>query len=915
MARLACAGGAHVARHKARYAGLESCRAAALVSGGGKGCSWGCLGLADCARACDFDAIEMDQHDLPVVSEIRCTACGDCVEVCPKDLFSLHPVSHRLWVACRNLLNGEIAEAECEVACTGCGRCAADAPAGLIKIVNNLAVIDYARNQAGDAKADSALPHGRDRLDRREDRTREGSGGKEDHAQISAAGGIGGAAAGDKRGEGFTGLRSQPIMGAKRTFRFPGVRQAMDGNTAVIMCERESTDAAGAYPITPSTQMGEYWAEETAKGHINISGRPLIFIEPEGEHAAAAVTAGLSMTGLRATNFSSGQGIAYMHESLYAAVGKRLTYVLNMGCRAMTKATLNVHAGHDDYHCIDDTGFFQLFGKSAQEVCDLNIILASHRRTGADARHLRAGRISHHAPDRVAAAAGARSDCGVSGSAGRHHRHADAGATHPLRPAAPPHSGTMDGGQSGDDRHRAEPGRLHAKRRGAASVFLRPHRRPLPTRRWTSSSNSPGRRYKRVSTYRAEDADYLILGHGQHDRYRRSRGRLPARDAQDQSRRGQFDHVPAFSGRPAGRYSKRTQRRCCAGAGGSTAGRRSAADPGNPLRRSAAAWKTAVSPMDTCRIREYASYQQAGGHAAALFRFVRTRQPRFATGRPDRRDREHAAQWRQEELLTISLSISRTTARSRPKQEIHQIQVADSYPGLKELAVHGSENPNLMPKNSITVRMHSVGGWGAITTGKNLAMTLFDLLGYHIKANPKYGSEKKGQPTTYYLSAAPEPIRINCDYFYVDVVLSPDPNVFQHSNPLAGLKKGGVFILQSAIEQPEEVWAQIPEKFQRIIIENHIRVFYLDAFKIAREEANDPELQFRMQGIAFQGAFFATSPVMTQANLNEQQLFNAIRSQLEHKFGSKGARVVEDNIRVVRRGFDEVQEITNKRSH
>ncbi len=112
--------------------------------------------------------------------------------------------------------------------------------------------------------------------------------------------------------------------------------------------------------------------------------------------------------------------------------------------------------------------------------------------------------------------------------------------------------------------------------------------------------------------------------------------------------------------------------------------------------------------------------------------------------------------------------------------------------------MHGSENPNLMPKDSITVRFHSVGGWGAITTGKNLAMTLFDLLGYHIKANPKYGSEKKGQPTTYYLSAAPEPIRINCDYFYVDVVLSPDPNVFGHSNPLAGLKKGGVFVLQSA---------------------------------------------------------------------------------------------------------------------
>lgn len=147
VARLACAGGTHVARQKAQYSGLESCRAAALVNGGGKGCSWGCLGLADCRRACDFNAIHMDAHGLPVVTESRCTACGDCVEACPKGLFSLHVVSHRLWVACRNLLQGDAAEAECEVACTACGRCAVDAPAGLISITNNLAVVDYSKNR------------------------------------------------------------------------------------------------------------------------------------------------------------------------------------------------------------------------------------------------------------------------------------------------------------------------------------------------------------------------------------------------------------------------------------------------------------------------------------------------------------------------------------------------------------------------------------------------------------------------------------------------------------------------------------------------------------------------------------------------------------------------------------------------
>jgi len=145
VARLACAGGSNTARNRAQYAGLPSCRAADLVAGGGKACFWGCLGLGDCEVVCDFDAIYMDEHGLPVVVEDNCTACGDCVDACPKDLFSLHPVSHRLWVACKNLAKGEAVIEDCEVGCDACGRCAADAP-GVITMVNNLPVVDYDRN-------------------------------------------------------------------------------------------------------------------------------------------------------------------------------------------------------------------------------------------------------------------------------------------------------------------------------------------------------------------------------------------------------------------------------------------------------------------------------------------------------------------------------------------------------------------------------------------------------------------------------------------------------------------------------------------------------------------------------------------------------------------------------------------------
>ena len=244
-----------------------------------------------------------------------------------------------------------------------------------------------------------------------------------------------------------------------------------------------------------------------------------------------------------------------------------------------------------------------------------------------------------------------------------------------------------------------------------------------------------------------------------------------------------------------------------------------------------------------------------------------------------------------------------------PKQRIYQEAIETAYPHVRELAIHGSENPNLQPPDSITVRFHSVGGWGAMTTGKNLAMTLFDLLGFHIKANPKYGSEKKGQPTTYYLSAAPEPIRVNCEYIFVDVVLSPDPNVFQHTNALTGLKEGGVFVIQSEFDSSEAVWSSIPVPYRRMIVDKKINLFYLDAFKIAREEASDPDLQLRMQGIAFQGAFFATSPV-ANAGLSEEQLITAIEKQLQKKFGGKGARVVQENLRVVKRGFDEVKPVS-----
>ena len=160
VARLLCAGGSDVAPRKASYLGLGSCAAALAVSGGGKGCAWGCLGLADCAVACDFDAIVMSDTDLPVVVPELCTACGDCVEACPLDLFVLMPQDHHLLVQCRNLLGGDRATDVCAVACNACRRCVQDAAPGLIEMRRGLAVIDYGRIELENPKAVERCPTG-----------------------------------------------------------------------------------------------------------------------------------------------------------------------------------------------------------------------------------------------------------------------------------------------------------------------------------------------------------------------------------------------------------------------------------------------------------------------------------------------------------------------------------------------------------------------------------------------------------------------------------------------------------------------------------------------------------------------------------------------------------------------------------
>jgi len=241
-------------------------------------------------------------------------------------------------------------------------------------------------------------------------------------------------------------------------------------------------------------------------------------------------------------------------------------------------------------------------------------------------------------------------------------------------------------------------------------------------------------------------------------------------------------------------------------------------------------------------------------------------------------------------------------------------------------AVVSKRKPSFLPEGAIAVRLHSIGGWGMITTGKNLGEIIgafgddvarregaVDEFGrpkemVHISANPKYGSEKKGAPTAYFLVVAPERIRVNCDLRHTNVVLCCDPKAFTHTNPLDGMAKGGTFVWESR-EEPEMAWQRIPRKYRQQIIDKEIRLFTLRGFKIAREATEREDLQLRMQGNAFLGAFFRVSGFMGEYGIDFERFREVVREQYNKKFGRFGEAVVESNMTVMTQGYELVRPV------
>ena len=632
-------------------------------------------------------------------------------------------------------------------------------------------------------------------------------------------------------------------------YEYPGIPTTCDGAEAVVHVEIHVAQAAGAYPITSSTTMGGGFNAAVMNGGKNLWGDPLVFFEPESEHSAATVCEGFAVAGGRVTNFTSGQGLVLMKEVLYTISGKRLPVLMNIGARALTSQGLNVHAGHDDVMSVADVGWGMLFARNAQEAGDFCLI----SRRAAEASQtpffsVQDGFLTTHTVETVLLTEPAFMKEYIGDPKEK--------LINLMDPANPMMSGVVqnqDSYMKGKIAQRWYYDRVEPALEEAFELFA------LKT----------GRKYGFVEAYRCDDAEYVLVGMGCY---------METAKATVDYLRGKgikAGVLTVFVFRPF------------------------------PARQIVEALKDAKAFTVFERMDDPLS--TTGNH---LTREIKAAFCDAATGqngqtRIDRLPRIHgaAAGLGSRDVRPGDVIAAFHNMMKPNGQDFFCVGV--DHP----LALKRPEDPDLRPPGGFSMRGHSVGGFGSVTTNKIIATIGGNVFGKDVQAYPKYGSEKKGLPTTYYLTIADSHIMMHSELEHVDLLCINDTTAILNPLTLDGLQPNGAIFMQSPHAEPLDVWKHIPPHVQKIIRDRKVRVCYTDMVKIAREVASRADLQMRMQGIVLLGAFLRLTPYAKESDMTDEQVFGGVEKALRKYFGKQGEQVVKDNLTCVRRGYSEMKEI------
>ena len=615
----------------------------------------------------------------------------------------------------------------------------------------------------------------------------------------------------------------------------------IDGNEAVAYVAYRLSEVIAIYPITPSSPMGE-WADAWASESIcNIWGTVPSVIEMQSEGGAAGAVHGALQTGSLATTFTASQGLLLMIPNMYKIAGELTPMVMHVAARALAAQGLSIFGDHSDVMAARATGFAMLCSNAVQEAMDLALIAqAATLESRIPFIHFFDGFRTSHEVARVELLTEADLHAMIDLQLVLAHR------ARGLSPDRPVIRGTA---QNPD---------VYFQARESVNPFYLACP-DLTQRAMDRFAQLTGRSYHLFDYHGAPDAEHVVVLMGS------------GADAAHET----VDYLNAH-GAQTGVLKVRLYRPF-------DAKRFIAALPGTV--RSIAVLDRTKEPGSAgeplyldCVAAIHEGISQGWLKLEAV--------PRIIGGRYGLASNEFTP--------AMIRAIFDNLAAENPKNHFTI--------GINDDVTHSSlaYDQNFSTESDAVVRalFYGLGADGTVGANKNSIKIIGEHTDHFAQGYFVYDSKKSGAITVSHLRFGPQPIRSTYLITQANFVACHQPVFLERYDLLSSLVPGGTFLLNTP-DDKDEVWHHLPRAMQEQIIEKRLRLFVIDATKVARASGMGNRINTVMQV-----CFFALSGVLPTG-----EAIAAIRDAIKKSYRSKGDEIVAMNVRAVEQTLAELFEV------
>jgi pyruvate-ferredoxin/flavodoxin oxidoreductase len=605
----------------------------------------------------------------------------------------------------------------------------------------------------------------------------------------------------------------------------------MDGNEAVASVAHRINEVIAIYPITPSSNMGEWADEWSAKGRKNIWGTVPTVTEMQSEGGAAGAVHGALQAGALTTTFTASQGLLLMIPNMYKIAGELTSFCMHVSARTVATHALSIFGDHSDVMAVRGTGFGLLCSGSVQEAHDFAAIAQRatlkcrvpflHFFDGFRTSHevakievLEDDDLRRMIPDEL-----------VSG-----HR------SRGLSPDRPVVRGTA---QNPDAFFQA---------REACNLFYT-HAPAAVQEAMDEFAKVAGRKYKLVDYVGHPEAERILVIMGS--------GAEVAHEA--------VDHLVS-KGEKVGLVKLRLYRPF-------------------PLGEFMAAL-----PRTTTSIAVLDRTKEPGSLGEPLYLDVVTALREAHQAHIDRFHHEITVLGGRYGLSSkeftpaMAKAVYDELAKPRPKRHF-TVGIKDD---VTALSLDWDKDFDTEPADVVRAQFYGLGADGTVGANKNSIKIIGEETPMWAQGYFVYDSKKSGSVTISHLRFGPRPIRSSYLVSRANFVACHQFGFVEKYDMLEAAIPGATFLLNSEYG-PDEIWDRLPSEMQMQILERQLKLYVIDAYRVAKDTGMGVRINTIMQT-----CFFAISGVLPR-----DEAIAKIKETIEKTYARKGADVVRKNFEAV----------------